>query len=243
MSLTVHEWGPWLSYSPGDSSLFLWRAARKFCCRNKWMNYSMWLRRTELRFKDKSVKLCDKRSQLLLLFSGQVMSDSLQPHELQHARLPCPSPSPWVCSNSCSLSQWCHPTILSSVTPFSSCPQSFPASGSFPISWLFASGGQSIGASASVLPMNIQGWFSLGLTGLISLLSKELLRVLQQHSLKTSSLWCSAFFMVQLSRPYMASGKIIALTIGTFVSKVMSLLLNTTRKQESLTKSYLHRLQ
>ena len=97
----------------------------------------------------------------------------------QHTRLPCPSLSPGVCSNSCPLSQWCHPTISSSATCFSSCPQSFPASGSFPVSQLFASGGQSIGAwsLASVLPMNIQDWFSLGLTGLISLQSKGLSRV------------------------------------------------------------------
>ena len=88
---------------------------------------------------------------------------TLQPHELQHARLPCPSLSPRVCSNSCLLSWWCHPTISSSITAFS-CPQCFPASGSFPVSRLFASGGQSIraSASASVLPMNIQGWFPLG---------------------------------------------------------------------------------
>ena len=115
-----------------------------------------------------------------LLFSCSVMSNSLQPHELQHTRLPCPSLSPGICSNSCPLSQWCHPTISSSVTPFSSCPQSFPVSGSsFLMSRLFASGGQSIGASesASVLPMNIQGWFTLGLTGLISLQSKGLSRV------------------------------------------------------------------
>ena len=99
------------------------------------------------------------------------MSDSLQPLELQHTRLPCPSPSPRVCSNSNPLSWWCHPTISSSVVPFSSCLQSFPASGSFPMSQFFSSGGQSIGASvsASVLPMNIQDWFPLGLTGLISL--------------------------------------------------------------------------
>ena len=92
------------------------------------------------------------------------MSDSLQPHALRHHRLPCPSPSPRACSNSCSLSQWCHPTISSSVIPFSSCLPSFPASGSFPMSWLFTSGGQRIGASvsASVLPMNIQGWFLFG---------------------------------------------------------------------------------
>ena len=95
---------------------------------------------------------------LLLLFSCSVVSNSLQPHGLQHARLPCPSLFPGVCSNSSLLSQWCHPTITSSVTPFSSCPQSFPASGSFSSSWLFASGGQCIGtsASASVLPKNIQ---------------------------------------------------------------------------------------
>ena len=111
---------------------------------------------------------------LLLLFRQySVLSSSLWPHGLQHTTLPCPSVSPGVCSNSCPLSQWCHPTILLSVTPFSSCLQSFPASGSFPVSWLFASSGQSIGTSAlaSVLPMNIQGWFPLGLTGLISLQS------------------------------------------------------------------------
>ena len=101
------------------------------------------------------------------------------PHELQHSRLPCPSLSPGVCPNSCPLSWWCHPAISPSVTPFSSCPQSFPSSRSFSMSWLFASGGQRIGASASasVLPMNIQDWFPVGLTGLISLLSKGLSRV------------------------------------------------------------------
>ena len=100
-------------------------------------------------------------------FSRSVVSDSLRPHELQHARPPCPSPTPGVHPNPCPLSRWCHPTISSSVVPFSSCPQSFPASGSFPVSWFFASGGQSIGvsASASVLPMNIQDWFPLGLIG------------------------------------------------------------------------------
>ena len=105
----------------------------------------------------------------MLLFSRSVMSNSLRPHGLQHATLPCPSPSPRAWSNSCPLSQCCHPTISSSVVPFSSCPQSLPASGSFQMSQLFVSGGQSIGASASVsvLPMNIQGWFPLGLTGLI----------------------------------------------------------------------------
>ena len=110
-------------------------------------------------------------------FSCSVVSDSLWPHGLQHTRLPCPSPTPRACSNSCPSSQWCHPTILSSVhlILFSSCPQSFPVSGSFPVSQLFALGGQRIGvsASASDLPMNIQGWFPLGLTGLI-LMSKGL---------------------------------------------------------------------
>ena len=105
-------------------------------------------------------------------------------HGLQHAMPPCPLPSPRVCSNPCSLRWWCHPTISSSIVPFSSCLWSFPASGSFPMSCLFTSGGQSIGASASasVLPMNIQGWFPLGLTGWISLQSKGLSRVLQHHS-------------------------------------------------------------
>ena len=105
------------------------------------------------------------------------VSDSLQPHGLQHARIPCPSPSLRACSNSCALSQWCHPTILSPVVPFSSCLQSFPASESFLMSWLFASGSQSIRASAWVLLMNIQDWFPLGSTGLISLQSKGLLWV------------------------------------------------------------------
>ena len=104
-------------------------------------------------------------------FSRSVMSDSLRSHEPQHARPPCPSPTPRVYSNSCSLSQWCHLTISSSVVPFSSCLQSFPTSGSFQMSQLFVSGGQNIGVSASisVLPMNTQDWFPLGWTGWISL--------------------------------------------------------------------------
>ena len=116
-----------------------------------------------------------------LLFSCSVVSDSLRPRGLQHARLPCPSPSLGVCPNSCPLSRWCHPTISSSVTLFF-CPHSFPASGSFPVSQLFASVGQSIGASAlaSVLPMSIQDWSPLGLTGLIFLQSKDLWRVLRR---------------------------------------------------------------
>ena len=164
----------------------------------------------------------------LLLFSCWIMSDSLRPQELQHARLPCPLLSPWVCSNSCSLSWWYYSIISSSVAPFSSCPRSFPASWCFQMSWLFASGGQSIGASASVLPMNIEGWFPLGLTGLISLLSKELSRVFSSTTIeKASILWCPAFFMVHLSHLYMTLGKTIALTIQTFVGKVIRLYLVT----------------
>ena len=108
-----------------------------------------------------------------------VVSDSLQPHGLQQAKLLCPPLSPRACSNSCPLSRWCHPTISSSVTPFSSCLQTFPPSGSFPMSQLFTSGVQNVGVSglASVLPMNIQDWFPLGWTGWISLQSKGILRV------------------------------------------------------------------
>ena len=129
------------------------------------------------------------------------MSDSLQPHGLQHARLPYPSPTAEACANSCPSSRWCHPTITFSVVPFSSCLQSFPASGSFPMSQFFASGGQSItvSASASVLPMNIQGLFPLVLTGLISLQSKGPSRVffnttVQKHQFLGSqlSLWSSS---------------------------------------------------
>ena len=137
------------------------------------------------------------------------MSNSLRPHELQHARPPCPSPTPGVYSNSCPWSWWCHSTISSSVVPFS-CLQSFPASGSFPMSQLFASGGQSIRASAStsVLPMNIQDWFPLWWTFLDLLAVQGTLKsLLQHHSSKASILWCSAFFIVQLSHPYIATGK------------------------------------
>ena len=117
-------------------------------------------------------------------FSHSVMSYSLQPHGLQHTRPPCPSPTPGVYSNSCPLSQWCHPTISSSVVPFSSRPQFFPAWRSFPMSQLFASGGQSIGAAGTVLPVNIQGWFHLGLTSLISLQSKRISRVFSSTTIQ-----------------------------------------------------------
>ena len=129
--------------------------------------------------------------EVVLLFSRSVVFNSLRPPELQHARLPCPSPPPRICSNSCPLCQWCHPTISFSVIPFSSCPQSFPASGSFPVSQLFASGDQSIRASAStsVLPMNIQGWFPLGLTGLSFLLFKGLSRVISSTTVRKHHLF------------------------------------------------------
>ena len=146
---------------------------------------------------------------------------------MQYARLLCPPLSLEVCSDSCPLIWWCYLTISSSATPFSFCLQSFPASGSFPISQLFVSSDQSIGASTSILPMSIQDWFPLLLTGLISLKSKGLFKnLLQHHNLKASILWHSAFFMVQLSHPYMTTGKTTALTIWTFVGKVMSLLFN-----------------
>ena len=130
---------------------------------------------------------------LLLLFSCSVESDSLWPRGLQHTGLPCPSPTPRVCSNSCLLSQWCHPTISSSLVPFSSRLQSFLASGSFLMRWLFTSGGQSIGASASTsgLPMNIQGWFPLGWTGLISLQSKGLSRVFSNTTVQKHQFFCA----------------------------------------------------
>ena len=122
-------------------------------------------------------------------FSGSVMSDSLRPHGLQHDRPPCPSQTPGVYSNSCPIGQWCYPTISSSVILFSSCLQSFQASGCFLVSQFFASGGQSIGASASVLPMNIQDWFPLEWTSWTSLESKGLSRfLLQHHSSKASVL-------------------------------------------------------
>ena len=154
-------------------------------------------------------------------FGRSVMSDSLRPHESHHTRPPCPSPTPGVYSNSCPSRWWCHPAISSSVVPFSSCPQSLPASGSFPMSQLFTWGGQSIGVSvsASVLPMNTQDWSPLRWTGWISLQSKGLSRVFSNTTgSKPSIFQRSAFFTVQLSHPYM--------TRWTFVGNVMSLFFN-----------------
>ena len=144
---------------------------------------------------------------------------------LQHAKLPCPSPTSRACSDSCPSSWWCHPTISSSVIPFS-CLQSCPASGSFPMSQFFVSGSQSIGVSASTsaLPMNIQDWFPLGSIGLISLLSKGLSRVFS-----STTVWKHQFFGAQpsfWSNFHIHTGKIIALIRQTFVGKVMSLLFN-----------------
>ena len=150
---------------------------------------------------------------------------TLWPHRLKHSRPPCPSSTPRSYSNSCALSRWCHPTISSSVVPFSSCLQSFPASGCFQMSQFFTLGGQSIGvlASASVLPMNIQDSLPLRWTGWVSLQSNGLPRVftVQKHQF-----FCAQLSLVQLSHPYMTTGETIALTRWNFVGKGMSLLFN-----------------
>ena len=148
------------------------------------------------------------------------MSDSLWPHGLKHTKLPWSSLSPGACSNSCPLNQWCHPTISSSVVPFPSYLQSFPASGSFPMSPLFPSGGQSIGTSASVLPTQYSELISFRIDWFDLLAFQGTLKsLLQHHSLKASILWHSAFLMFQLSHSYMTTGKTIALTRWTFVGK------------------------
>ena len=157
------------------------------------------------------------------------MSDSLRPHGLQHTRPSCPPSTPTVYSNSCPLSQWCHPTISSSFIPFSSCPQSFSASGSFPMSQSFTSGGQSIGSfSFNLSPSNeYSGLISFRMDWLDLLAVQGILKsLLQHHSSKASILRLSAFFIVQLSHPYMTIGKTIALTRWTFIGKVISLLFN-----------------
>ena len=145
-------------------------------------------------------------------FSCSVVSDSLGRHGLQHARLPCPSPTPGAYSNSCPSHWWCHLTISSSVVPFSSCFQSFPASGSFPVSWFFTSGNQSIGISdsASVLPMHIQDWFPLGLTGWISLQSKGLLRVFSNTTVQLIY-YIYFFFLTYFTLYKQALGSFISL--------------------------------
>ena len=157
-------------------------------------------------------------------FSGSVMSNSLQPHKSQHARLPCPSPTPRVHSDSHPSSQWCHPAISSSVVPDSFCPQSLPASESFPMSQLFAGGGFSF----SIIPSKEHPRLISFRMDWLDLFAVQgtLKGLLQHHNSKASILWCSAFFVVQLSHPYMTTGKTIALTRWTFVDKVMSLLFN-----------------
>ena len=150
-----------------------------------WQHGDLGFRTIESGLKFQTCSVMDNSGDFFFLssvsvqFSHSVMSNSLRPRELQHTRLACPSPTPGVYSNSCPSSRWCHPTISSFVVPFSSCLQSLPASGCFPMSQFFASGGQSIGASASasVLPVDFQDWFPLGLTGWISLQSKGLSRV------------------------------------------------------------------
>ena len=155
------------------------------------------------------------------------MSNSMQLHGQQHARVPCPSPL-WEFTPTHALSQWCHPTISSSVVPFSSCLQFFPASASLQMSQHFTSGGQSIGVSASTSAflMNIQDWFPLGWTGWISLQSKGLARVFSSTTVQNHQFFSTVLFIVQLSHTYMTTGKTIALTRWTFVGKVMSLLFN-----------------
>ena len=155
--------------------------------------------------------------QVQVQFSGSLMSNSLQPHGLQHTRPPCPSPTPRVYSNSCPLNWWCH---APSVVPFS-CLQSFPASVYFQMSQLFTSGGKSIGisASTSILLKNTQDWSPLEWTGWISLQAKGLSKVSPTPQFKNINFWSSAFFLVQLSHPYMTTGKIIALIRWTFVAK------------------------
>ena len=150
---------------------------------------------------------CDNQTGLQFSSVYSVLSNSLQPHGLQNARLPCPSPTPRACSDSCPLSQWCHPIISSSAAPFSSHFQSFPASGSFPMNQFFTSGGQSIGVSASalVLPMHIQDWFPLGWTGWISLQSKGLSRVFSKTTVQKHQFFSAKLFIVQLSHPYMTT--------------------------------------
>ena len=166
----------------------------------------------------------------LLLFSCSVVSYSLQPQGLQQASLPCPSPSPLTCSNSCASSRWCHPTIASSVMVFSSCLQSFPVSRSFPMSQLFHIKWPKYWSFSFIIsPSNeYSGLISFRIDWFDLLVIQGTLKsFLQHHSSKLSILWSSTLFMVQLSHAYMTTGKTIALTIWTFVAKVMSLLFKT----------------
>ena len=170
---------------------------KHFSCRWTYPNWCKeWSKSERLSFSEGYPQCCSNYKLSSVQFSHSVVSNSLQPHGLQHARLPCPSPTPRAYSNSCPLSRWCHATISSSIVPFSSHLQSFPASGYFPMSQFFASGGQSIGISASVLPMNIQDWFPLGWTGWISLQSKGLWRVFSKTTVQKHQ-----FFSTQITNP------------------------------------------
>ena len=188
----------------------------------------MWSHRANYCSKNQRDRQTHRESQLTgVQFSRSVVSDSLQPHERQHARPPCPSPTPRVYSNSCRLSRWCHPTISCSVIPFSSRPQSFPASGSFPVSQLCIRWPKYWSFSFSISPSNeYSGLIFFRIEWLDILIVQETLKNLLQHVSKASTLWRSAFFIIQLSHPYMTTGKTIALTRRTFVDKVMSLLFN-----------------
>ena len=170
------------------------------------------------------IEISSQQSPLSSVQFSCSVSNSLQPHGLQQARLPCPSPSPGACSNSCPLSWWCHPTILSSVVPFSSGLQSFPASGlalciRCPKYWNFCFSIRPSNEYSVLISFRIDQFDFLAVPGTLKSL-------LQHHSSKASILRCSAFFMVQLSHPYMTTGKTIALTIWTFVGELMSLLFN-----------------
>ena len=171
------------------------------CGRENWEE-SLWNQKKKLRLTEVKC-IPSPRCTYIIQFSGSVLSDSSQPHGLQHTSFPCRSPTPGAYSNSCSSSQSCHPTISSSVIPFSSHLQSFPASGSFPMSQFFPTGGQIIGVSASISPSNEHsGLISFRIDWLDLLTVQGTLKsLLQHHSSKAWILWCSAFFIVQLSHP------------------------------------------
>ena len=198
-----------------DFLLFLYQYLKSARWKQSWKlsvfirQHFVFLKLLSLKFVHKSRR--NRTYSKTVQFSHTVISNSLRPHGLQQAWLHCPSPAPTACSNSCPSSQWCHPTISSLVVPVSSCLQSFPASGSFPMSQFFSSGGQNIGvsASASVLPMNIQDWsISFRIDWFYPRTIQETLKsLLQHHSSKASILPCSAFSIVQLSHPYMTTGK------------------------------------
>ena len=206
-----------------------WEVEKYCCATKKYHHYS------ELHFLSEEIStenLNDLRNLCSLSsvqFSHSVVSDSLRPHELQHPRPPCPSPTPRVYPNSCPSSRWCHPTISSSVVPFSSCPPSPPRIRVFSNESLFTSDEPRYWSfSFSISPSNEQlGLISFRMDWLDLLAGQGALKsLLQHHSLKASIFQCSAFFTVQLSHPYMTPGKTIALTRWTFVGKVMSLLCN-----------------